>query len=536
MRHIFSTLLSICATLCFSSIIYCQSSCVFDANYFNNENAAPPIKIGKGFHINDPFRQTKGCFTTESSSASKLSPQQTGGKKTTLKLFYVKSSEDYAKFKRTGSSGQISFLNFFSFGDNELEQIVNNTSEEHEKIIFTVNVDFGLYSFDADPILTSEAKNLIESNKLVDFVKLFGTHYISGVRKESNISVILTNSKSTKTNGVSNSSNTEFGTKIPYKVSGSLEIENSEWINNQLNSHSYSVLIEINGPAIEKENIKNEISKVINSNVADKASAIGSIIESAVKNLNDPEQALFTQYYYTPFDLYGLDGIYWDGKKQKKLSEINEAVVSVYSTKVELESMIGESAEIEIRNALNENLQNNVPEDYSSLVMASYDKIIPKLLPLLEETKSRLNELENLYNNCSDIYCKDLNTCCNNNAYFTELSNSNINGRIASITEAWFMEFGAITKEYFKPECEKRQKGVITITNKSYNSYDLYADNKFIETIAGGATQIYYVDNGIYKFHAVQRSGYLIYPTENYRTAKISAVCDEVKLFVGFED
>ena len=47
----------------FSTLLKSQSTSVFDANYFNKANTSPPIRVGKGFHINDIYRQTKQCFT-----------------------------------------------------------------------------------------------------------------------------------------------------------------------------------------------------------------------------------------------------------------------------------------------------------------------------------------------------------------------------------------------------------------------------------------------------------------------------------------
>jgi len=67
--------------------LFPQSTSVFDANYFNKDNTAPPLKIGKGFQINDVYKQTRSCFTSETCKQESLTSQQTGGKKTTIKLY-----------------------------------------------------------------------------------------------------------------------------------------------------------------------------------------------------------------------------------------------------------------------------------------------------------------------------------------------------------------------------------------------------------------------------------------------------------------
>ena len=82
-------------TLTVTTLLNAQSTSVFDANYFDKDNTAPPIKIGKGFHMNDIYKQTRSCFTSETANPNKLTSMQTGGKKTNIKLFYTKTNEDY---------------------------------------------------------------------------------------------------------------------------------------------------------------------------------------------------------------------------------------------------------------------------------------------------------------------------------------------------------------------------------------------------------------------------------------------------------
>jgi len=95
------------------SLTIAQSTSVFDANYFNNDNAQPPIRVGKGFHINDVYKQTRTCFVPGSADQSKLIAQQSG-QKSFINLYYTKTEEDYSKLKTNGISGKVSFLSLFS--------------------------------------------------------------------------------------------------------------------------------------------------------------------------------------------------------------------------------------------------------------------------------------------------------------------------------------------------------------------------------------------------------------------------------------
>ena len=92
----------------------------------------------------------------------KLTPQQTGGKKTSIRLFYTKTNEEFNGFKTKGVSGKVSFLNLFTLSGQKLEEYSNKIIHGEERIIFNANVDFGVYSFDTEPTLTPEAKQLVD--------------------------------------------------------------------------------------------------------------------------------------------------------------------------------------------------------------------------------------------------------------------------------------------------------------------------------------------------------------------------------------
>lgn len=510
-----------------------QSTCVFDANYFDSDNTAPPIKIGKGFHINDIYKQTRSCFTSESSNPNNLTAQQVGGQKTSIRLFYTKTNEQYNSLRTQGHSGKVSFLNLFSFGGKKLEEYSNKEIQNKERLVFKATVDFGIYSFDNEPTLTNDAKSFIEQKQLQDFVKMFGTHYISGIRKESSVHVVLIKESENNESESSENSSTNAGIKIPYKGSGSLEVESGNWINQELQNNKYSVSIEIYGPSLDKNDIQGKIEDILNGNIEDKSNAIAGIIDGALKNISEPSQGLITQFYYSPFSLYGLDGIYWDERKQADLTKINEAIIDVYSAKTEMDEIISGSGKQQLISELE---QVKLDEEYVNRVTKQYDEIIPAMRKLRSSAERYLGELETMYKKCSDVYCENNTTCCDNDKYILELKKFNFEGQMGVELNKITLVIEDIVEEILTPECEKRQQGVITIYNLSTNPYYLYQDNKFLMEMPGNSTQTYYVDNGIYNFKAVQKSGYAFYATENFRTANITGVCHEVILKVGFED
>ncbi|HOY31992.1 MAG TPA: hypothetical protein PKW80_08950 [Bacteroidales bacterium] len=532
MKSYLKRTLTFILTLTAFSFIHAQSTSVFDANYFNKDNLAPPIKIGKGFHINDIYKQTRSCFTSETSNPNKLTPQQTG-KKTSIHLFYTKTNSEYNDFKKRGASGKVSFLNLFTLGGQKLEEYANKNIKDEERLIFNANVDFGVYSFQTDPQLITEAKSLITQKRFQDFISFYGTHYISGIRKESSISVILTKTGTKNSSNENENSSVQTGGDIPLKGSGSFEIVNGNWTNRQLEQNEFSISVEIDGPAIEQSVIQGQIKDILNGDSQDKAVAIASIIESAIKNISDPNQSIITQYYYSPFTLYGIEGIYWDDKKQNQLTKINEAVIKVYSAKTLLDELVTGSGKEQLKQNLNE---FEMPQNYITKIMNKYDEVLPVFISLNSVAEKYLTDLEVKYNNCSGIFCPSDSNCCNNNYYLADIKNYNLDKKIKSELDKVDAVFENVLKELLTPDCEKKNQGIITFQNKSSNPYNLYQGSKFIETIPGKASQSYNMNIGTYNFKAVQSSGYLIYPTENVRTAKITKACEEIILKIGFED
>ena len=510
-----------------------QSTSVFDANYFNKDNTTPPIKIGKGFHMTDIYKQTRSCFTAESANSSKLTAQQVGGKKTNIRLFYTKDNEEFNTFKSRGATGKVSYLSLFSMGGQKLEEFTNKVIKDEERLIFAANVDFGIYSFDTDPTLTPEAQELIKQKQLQDFVKMYGTHYISGIRKESNITVIMTKTSSNYDTEENSSYSIEAGGDALFNVKGSFELENRNSTNTFISENEFSVTVEINGPAIDQNVLQNKINAVLEEDIANKSDAIAEIIGSTIRNISDPAQSLITQYYYSPFSLYGLDGIFWDEKKQNQLVKINEVIIDVYAAKSQITEIISPSGKEQLDVILND---SEISEDYIEKITRKYNDVIPPLKSLDQVTSKYLLELEKRYNNCANVFCANNSECCNNEEYITEIKAYDFNTRIKTELSGLMELIMAGTIEVLiKPECEKQEKGIITINNVSTNPYSIYIGNVFVETLQGNTSLTYYADIDTHYIKAVQKSGYMIYATENTGTARITEICQEVTLNVGYE-
>ena len=177
-----------------------------------------------------------------------------------------------------------------------------------------------------------------------------------------------------------------------------------------------------------------------------------------------------------------------------------------------------------------------MPQNYINKITDKYNEILPNLNALYATSEKYLTELETKYIACSDINCPSNTTCCSNESYITEIQNYNLSKKIENeLNKVMTVAEDAVT-EINKPNCEKNKKGIITIKNLSSNPYSLYQGEKFVTTLAGKSIQTYEVNMGTYYFKAVQNSGYVMYPTENKRTANISRICQEVILQVGFED
>lgn len=517
---------------------FSQSTSVFDAAFFNKDNAEPPIRVGKGFHINDVYKQTKHCFTGETCGQDKLIRSQEGTK-TTIKLFYTKNEEEFNSLKTQGASGKVSFLNLFSLGGSKLQEFSTKEDKSVEKLVFVAKVDFGVYSYDRDPVLATEANEMITLGKHEDFVQLYGTHYISGVRKENSIWIVLTKEESSNTQSSMDDNSMNMQTPIPSGGKLGFEIKDGSETESLINSYKYSVTVEINGPTMKRGEIQKRISKILSSDSKSKLDEIKDILNKSAEELADQNMSLITQYYYSPFDLYNLKGIYWNEKKQNSLTKINEAALQAYNLKIDMDELLKPLTRVEFaEDYLKEIPDFSQKELYKKKLGSKYAEILPTLKNCQSQANTRLIQLEANYKTCSDIKCNQESNCCNNLVALSDItlmcnnSKKEVN-KLEAIRQTAFEEY---VKEINTPECETKKQGIITITNKSSNPYDLFQGDKFIETISGGAQRQFLVNPGEYSFKAQQRSGYLMYPTVNYRKATVQNPCEEFPLLIGFED
>lgn len=534
-KFIFSFILNVASLAALA-----QSASVFDANYFNTDNMQPPIRVGKGFHINDVYKQTRTCFTPESCNQKNMVAQQTG-QKSFINLYYTETNEDYSKLKSNGLSGKISFLNLFSLEGQKLKEFSTNSHDEVKRLIFSARVDFGVFNFNVEPKLNEEAKALKTQNKHDEFIKYFGTHYIDGVRKESSIWVILTEQESSSEETTTDNNSVGVGGKIPFKAKGSFEITDGTETNELLNSRKFSVAVEVNGPALAKSDLEQSITSILNSDTEDKLAGIKKVINGALANISDPSQALISQYYYSPFSLYGIEGINWDAKKQTNLIKINEAVINTFSNKEFLNELTAPTAESELIKDFNDEVPDFSKKSYyRSRYIATFKEISPNLTAYKQKLDEAFSALEKKYNDCANIGCASTDDCCGNEQMINELNtiDANIDADLNKLEKVIdnALEVALAESEKSKPECEKQNLGTFTIMNVSSNPYDIYQGDRFIVTMPGGTTKSFNVKPDTYQIQAKQKSGFLVYPTINNRTIQILAPCQNATVKVGFED
>ncbi|TND01027.1 MAG: hypothetical protein FD123_4299 [Bacteroidetes bacterium] len=524
---------------CVSFLINAQSTSVFDACYFDRDGAKPPIKAGKGFHINDVYKQTRSCFTPESVKPD-LMTNSGGGSSTTIKVHYTSSEEEYYYLRTSGSSGKIGFLNLFSVGGSKLEQYATMEHQSTERLVFIARTDFGVYSYDTDPIILPEPKALLEGGKYGDFIDMYGTHYISGVRKQNSIWVVLTRTGASSGSSTGTQNTVGVGVELPSRLGGTYEVTDETKANQLISNSNYSISIEVYGPAMEKGSLERGINGILSSKRADQLKGIKDLIVSAAKGLSDPTNSYIAQYYYSPFTLYGLKSIYWDQKKEQELSQVNEAVFTVCTTKSELDEFLAPDGLNKLIDTVNMYIPDNFSQKqfYLGEIRKTYNKIQPTLKIYKKQLDTSISYLEKVYLRCSDIRCNSVSNCCNNSNIESKYKNidTKIDAEYQKLLDVIEAAAKAYVSEASVPECQKEKIGYLYVVNKSTNPYELYQGDEFIQTLSGGSTTTFKLKAGTYKFKATQRSGYAFYPTVNYRTITISNICEEVTIKVGFED
>lgn len=523
--------------LTFISNVNAQSSSVFEASYFSKKETDPPLEAGKGFHINDVYKQTRHCFTPESADESKLKAKS--GRKTYVTVHYTETDEQYNLLKTKGVSGKVSYLNLFSLGGSKLEDFSSSDFGRQERLVFIAKVDFGTYSYPIEPTLLPEPKALIDQGKHDEFIQMYGTHYISGIRKEAGIWVVLTKKDDSYTTSTSDQNTVEGGFKTPFKVGVNYQVSegtNTDWLSS---SKDYELTVEINGPSLEQGSLQQEITSILDSDKPDKVAAIKGLMSAALSNISDPNQSVISQYYFAPFTLYNVNNINWDEQKENSLIRINESVIDILNAQSILKKIIGPTGINEIEKDFDEELSTFSKKDqYKAKIEKIYTAVLPTLKTYKKQLDTTMTGLQNTYVKCADIHCGPGTGCC----MFDNMENSiktltyKIDAEVSKITKIKDQAWSEAVTEMLTPECEKEKIGYLTVINKSINPYDFYQGDKFIQKLEGGSTTQFKIGIGTWNFKASQISGFMMYPTVNNRSVSINAYCDEVTIKVGFED
>lgn len=532
------TVLALCIIpLCIS--VFSQSSSVFDANYFNKDGSIPPIKTGKGFYITDVYKQTKHCFIPSSCSMDKLKPTGSS-QKTTFSIHYTETDEEYNTLQNHGGSGKISYLNLFSLGGSKLESFATKSYDEKTRVTFIAKVDFGLYTYEEDPELNSDAKELITQGKYDDFIDLYGSHFINGVRLQNSIWVTLTESNTRHSDTKSNSNSLGVGVKIPARGKIGFEVNENSEVESIIESSEFEVLVEINGPKMQQSSLQKSIESVLERKSSeDKVTAIKNFILAAMENISNPDQAAISHYYYSPFSLYQVKGVNWNEKKENQLVKINENVIDVYSAKSVVDNLCSSTG----INYLIEDFNNELygfefskRDFFKNELVKAYNKSLPVLKNYKYQLDTTLTFLEKLYIRCSDIHCSTETNCCGNENFIENIKSLTlkIDNEIGKIDAVEDKAIRAAIEEL--PECLRENVSFVTVENKSTNPYDFYEEDTFISTIPGGAVVTYKLSLGNHFFKATQKTGYLMYPTVNNRKVIAEQACSEYRIKIGFED
>jgi len=391
-----------------------QKASMFNAKFYNVKEFSPNFQVGKGFNINDVYDNKLFCFKDESPKVKSVNGTNSG-KVTQVGIYYTTTEKEFENLQNSSFSTDVSFLNLFSFGFKDELKVGSRRTENTERIVFKANVDFGNFTLATNPILNADASVLIKQKKFNIFIEKYGTHYISGYHKESSILVMLT-----KTNRVSerySNSQTSFniGTSV-YKVGADMDITNNEVEKQRFEQDDFEISFKFNGPEFDVSNLKSTISSILANNSYNsrlkgrtKFDKIKEYLETFItdgvaKDLNDPNKGIKTQYYYTPFKLFGLEGVYWDEKKIETLTKINQAVLVCADKKVNIELALGMSGEIEDFSRYNLSLKQAFAKRFKGL--RDSVKVLVNLYA------DDLESLRIIYEKCSNISCKIGTNCC----------------------------------------------------------------------------------------------------------------------------
>lgn len=530
------TLLVFIINISSNALIFAQSTSVFNASYFTKGDLEPPIRLGVGFDITDVFNPKNSCFMPESVSKEKLTrtPGETGTN-TVFNICYTKDESEFNSLQLNGISGKATFLNIFNVSASNTTESSSKFTQKTERLIIIAKVDFGKYFFEAEPALIPNAQTLIEEDKIEDFIRYYGTHYINGIRKGNSIWVIIEKKENESSFSESEKNTVGVGVDIPLKGGGSFEISNAEKAEKFFKNGEFSASIEVKGPYVELTNIKKKVNEIVKGSGEDKINAIMGIVEGAMANLYDPEKSMITQYYYKSFTMSGIskDKINWDENKENKLSSINDLVVKTRYLKNTLEAITAKPTGLQAifeKYATIEDL--DAKEQLKKDLASQYNELYDGFKYYYFQMDTTYEFLKKKYLSCNDIVCNANNGCCDlsyseNIKQLTSKINSNIN----KMYDIYFRMY-----LYAAIPCLGQNFGYVTINNSSSNQYSISAGDELLGAIEGGGSETLELYLGDYNFTAIQDEGYIIDPTVNYRAVTISEPCEELEINIGFED
>lgn len=513
------------------------------ASAFKENGEVPPFEVGKNFHINYPGKPLRSCFTAASADKSKL--QASGARKTSVNVYYAGNTEKLNQLKSNGFSAKIGFFNFAKAGYSKKETSINQTSNNEEYLVVIAKVDFGRYNFKEDLDLKPECKKLIDDALYDEFIKTYGTHYISGIKKESELRLILKASKHTRY--IEDDYIDAINGGFTFKGLGpSAEVTNQTDVNTFLNSFEFNVDLEMEGGNIEKGDLLNATLDVLkDNNKTDKINEIKKILLNSLSAINNDAEAAITQFYYAPLENYHLNGVNWNDAKEQELIKLNKSLLLTEELHSKLQNFTSPDALQKWSITFDEELKDFKNKDsYKNKFIKEFNAQLPELKKLNAMNDYLRQDLIIRHSKCADIGCEiETSKCCTYNSSNAELLNANT-GKIISKLEKIFndasneatKELIAQIQEELTPECEKKKMATLQVINKSSNPYNFYEGDTFIKTLQGGEIVSFNIELGQHYYTASQNSGYAFYPTVNKRQVSAIKVCEEITIKVGFED
>lgn len=517
--------------MAFMSMVFgswAQGRSSYDASMFKLNGQQAAIEPGKSINIADPFKTTRQCFTSSSRDASLLKKQGTTGVKTHVEVFYTKNEQEYQNLKSTNASESVSFLNTFSVGASQASQSLKEYTEKTERLVFIATVDFGNYFYPDEPVFVPEAKALLDEGKFDEFKTRYGTHFVSGIGKTSKVTVELIRNQSEKKEQTIEDLVIGMEGALG-SVSGGFKVENKEEQNKNFRESGFSVIVDVEGPHLNTDSWADAIQKLSNAD-GDLIDAVIGFVEHQLEDCQDEAVARPSRYFLTDLSLYGCKGINWDLEKEKKLGEINEDYLEL--------CMLINMAE----DAVNTNPATNPDHMVGMLVKeisqqgalifnhddldAKIGGLTPEWKKLIEKGNALIPKLKKQYELFSNV-ANDVNDPANIIDYsaeeeeFGELFTS-IFEKIAGFAEEWASTIP--------------QLGLLTVENQSGDPFYIYVNNEYKGVVNGNSQMDLQLNVGTHQVKAVQKSGYTLYETVNYRTAVISTIGQRVVTKIGLED